>query len=66
MLLADAARLTIGAYRDRDEFHVHDDRITQVELLPKPREGPFWAKRLSGWSKLKPWTDTPFGWGVEQ
>lgn len=57
-------RLTVGAYRDVNEFFPHDGRIAGLQVRGQEFSHPAFQKAL-GRGSAEVWTDATFEWTVE-
>ncbi|QDV06288.1 Calcineurin-like phosphoesterase [Planctomycetes bacterium Poly30] len=66
-LMSDSARLTVGAYRDSDEFYPHDGRLADLRFYDRALDEPeLQAAAAEGADRAgrEPWTDALFEWTI--
>ncbi len=67
VVMADSARLAIGAYRDSDEFYPHDGRLADVHLHGEVLDAGAIASIFGSAPERaasEPWTDAVFEWTI--
>ncbi|MEM8712483.1 MAG: metallophosphoesterase, partial [Planctomycetota bacterium] len=67
VILADSARLTVGAYWDSDEQYPHDGRIARLRLVDETWTASEVQERMATARELadaEPWTDAIFEWTI--